>query len=513
LTEQARKGRQALDDLAATTQRALARVTADRDGVLAALDAKVANNGRVLADRDRILAAVEEARVADAAIETAAASRQAAVAAQTRAHAAVTEATATLGVVRAEAQHAARLRQDAALLDTVPCGGAAPYTGCAFLQQAIVARQTIAAWPDRAAAVARATETLAAAQATAQEAASQLQDAEATAQAAGRERQALTATVALVPRLEAAEARLAELAQERRDLLTATAATAVRVQQEADDRRAGLEQDLVALGTELAQVDLTAAQVQVAALADQVALADAVGGELAVARQTREAAATTVARLEAEQQALDARQAAYSARCAERARVETWSTTLDTWLLEWQWLAKALGRDGLPVLEIDAAGPTVSSVANDLLHACFDGRFTLDLVTQEAKTSGKGLKETFELKVFDNARGGEARDLADLSGGEQIVVDEALKGALAIVLNQRMGTPLQTVFRDETTAPLDGDNALRYVQMLRRMCTLGGFTRIYYVSHNRDASAQADAQIVVHDGTADVRLPPYPAAA
>jgi len=45
----------------------------------------------------------------------------------------------------------------------------------------------------------------------------------------------------------------------------------------------------------------------------------------------------------------------------------------------------------------------------------------VDLVTQEAKAGGKGLKESFQIKVFDNERGGTARDLDALSGGEKVI--------------------------------------------------------------------------------------------
>jgi len=51
---------------------------------------------------------------------------------------------------------------------------------------------------------------------------------------------------------------------------------------------------------------------------------------------------------------------------------------------------------------------------------------------------------------------------------------------------------------------LDPDNATRYVAMLRRLLDLGGFHHILYVSHNLDAAALADTQIVVRDGQPEV---------
>ena len=111
--------------------------------------------------------------------------------------------------------------------------------------------------------------------------------------------------------------------------------------------------------------------------------------------------------------------------------------------------------------------------------------------------------------MLDNARGGDVRDIADLSGGEQVIVDEALKNALCIYMNQRASMPMRTCWRDETTGPLDVDNAPRYIQMLRRVQELAGFHHILFVSHNAECAAMADAQISVHDGQADVLLPPF----
>jgi exonuclease SbcC len=182
---------------------------------------------------------------------------------------------------------------------------------------------------------------------------------------------------------------------------------------------------------------------------------------------------------------------------------------LEADLLDWQTLAKAFGRDGLPVLEIDAAGPTISAYTNDLLATCYGPRFTVDVVTQQAKADGKGLKETFTIAVLDNAAGAAVRDIADLSGGEQVIVAEALANAIAIYVNTRSPQPVRTCWRDETTGALDPENAARYLAMLRQVQTLGGFHHVLFITHNPDAAAQADAQIRLADGHVTIAQPPY----
>jgi exonuclease SbcC len=197
----------------------------------------------------------------------------------------------------------------------------------------------------------------------------------------------------------------------------------------------------------------------------------------------------------------------------ERDEVASRLAVVQTDLVEWQVLAKALGREGLQTLEIDAAGPTVSAFANDLLQACYGGRFTLELVTQAPKVTkgkdGSTFKEVFEANVYDQLRGGEKRDLADLSGGERVIVEEVLRSSIALLVNTRNSHPIRTAWRDETTGALDAENAERYIAMLRRVQQIGGFHQILFVTHNPDCARLADAQVQVADGAVSIALPPF----
>jgi exonuclease SbcC len=197
----------------------------------------------------------------------------------------------------------------------------------------------------------------------------------------------------------------------------------------------------------------------------------------------------------------------------ELADLQARIAELDTEWIAWQQLCKMLSRDGLPVLEIDAAGPAVTSYMNDFLNVCYGPRFTGELITQQAKADGKGLKETFDLLVFDNKRGGEQRAVSLLSGGEKIIVSEALMNAIALYMNTRSPQPIRTCWRDETTGPLSAANCARYVAMLRRVHQLGGFHHTFFVTHNPEAAAMADAQIRIADGKATIVEPPYSEAA
>ena len=97
-------------------------------------------------------------------------------------------------------------------------------------------------------------------------------------------------------------------------------------------------------------------------------------------------------------------------------------------------------------------------------------------------------------------RGGAPLDAAVLSGGESVLVSEALALALALSAASRSGTRIETLLRDETGSALDRDRGPAYARMLRKAAALGGFHQVLYVSHQGAAIEQADAVVEVGEG-------------
>jgi exonuclease SbcC len=186
--------------------------------------------------------------------------------------------------------------------------------------------------------------------------------------------------------------------------------------------------------------------------------------------------------------------------CAE---AESQIAKLETEATDWALLARACGSNGVPALEIDAAGPAISALVNDLLAACFSTRFSVQVQTQKQAADGKRLLEDFSLRVIDTERGRDGT-LDDLSGGERIIVAEAL--AMGIAIYNKGQHHLSTLFRDETTGQLDVATAPKYVQMLRRAMALGQFHRVLFITHSPDCAALADAVIRCNNGTIAVEI-------
>jgi exonuclease SbcC len=173
-------------------------------------------------------------------------------------------------------------------------------------------------------------------------------------------------------------------------------------------------------------------------------------------------------------------------------------------LAEWRWLGRGLGREGVQALELDAAGPQVSNLANELLAAAYGSRFAIRLETQAAKADGKGVKETFDVIVVDTERGREGNG-EDLSGGEKVIVGEALGLGVALFHTQAAGVSLGTCIRDETVGALDPDNAQHYIAMLKGFLRIGLVHQLLYVAHNPELVQMADAVVYVDNGRIEVK--------
>lgn len=165
-------------------------------------------------------------------------------------------------------------------------------------------------------------------------------------------------------------------------------------------------------------------------------------------------------------------------------------------------VAETLGRDGLQAYEIDAAGPEISQLATDLLHEAFGSRWTVTLETTRLAADGRTLEDC-EVRVLDTEAGTDGP--ADrLSGGEKVIVSEALSLALTVLACRRAGFASPTVIRDESGAALDPVRARAHVAMLRRARQLIGASSVLLVSHSPDVVAMTDARVRVEEGTVRV---------
>lgn len=168
---------------------------------------------------------------------------------------------------------------------------------------------------------------------------------------------------------------------------------------------------------------------------------------------------------------------------------------------DWAVLGKGLGKNGAQALLIDAAGPGVTAIANDLLSTVLSGRFSIKIETTREKQRG-GFSEVFDLQIFDSLSPTTPRKKG--CGSETALVDEALRLAIAITNARNSGFEMRTLWRDETTSMLDAENSDAYVTMLRRAAKVGNFDQVFFITHRIETALQADAQVVIENGTVQI---------
>lgn len=165
-------------------------------------------------------------------------------------------------------------------------------------------------------------------------------------------------------------------------------------------------------------------------------------------------------------------------------------------------LEQAFGNDGIIALEIDDAGPQVSTRANDLLQV-FGGRYMVRIETQAAKASGKGQSETFDIMVTDTEIN-EEKSIKRMSGGQRALLEESVTKAICIYNKHASGLCFDTIFTDEKDSAFDMALRKEYFQMKRRVLGVGGFKREFCITHTPDLKAMADAVIGLGEGKIEI---------
>jgi len=178
---------------------------------------------------------------------------------------------------------------------------------------------------------------------------------------------------------------------------------------------------------------------------------------------------------------------------ARKAREAQRIAAVEGELGNWMLFAKCLSNDGVIALAIDDAGPVLSGLANDLLLACYGGRFTVSIKT--LVETGKGEpREGFDIVVHD-AESTESKSVGLMSGGERVWINECLVRAVALYLAQHAGRRYATLFSDEVDGPLDPERKRMFMAMKREVLRLGGYEQEFFVSQTTDLTATADTVI------------------
>ena len=144
---------------------------------------------------------------------------------------------------------------------------------------------------------------------------------------------------------------------------------------------------------------------------------------------------------------------------------------------DYELLAEAFGRNGIPKMILSNAVQWLEWEANRLLAQLTRGRMHLRFELETPTGSG-GQRETLAIIVSDEL-GDRAYEL--YSGGERFRIDFALRVALARLLSYRAGAPLRTLVIDEGFGSQDKEGLEAIVDAIRTVS--GEFARVLIVTH------------------------------
>jgi len=425
----------------------------------------------------------------------------------------------------------------ASLLGEVPCGGEGQYAGCALLGDAARARDEVvkirgdlvrAAWGFD---LSSPTHLLSAE--------AELRAARDRLSTSSDDLRAARAASVDAPRLQDAEPMARKLEDEiverteRHDVLIAArdryASTLNRATAELDKARKDLASNAPG-GEQQLRDSIASARAEAEKLDEHMGRLEALRQDLSVESETigseptsqdaarrRREAQNQIAEAEADMARIKDRREGLIRRAAtleeqirqgkeareQRTELETQSARLRQDVADWTLVERGFGREGIQALLIDAAGPRISTLANELLQVTFGTRFRVNLETTRLDSTGKKLLESLELRVIDSERGREGA-IETLSGGEKVVVGLALR--LALILHGSQGS--SQLFLDEMDGALDAENAERFVPMLRRGMELGAIDQVVFVSHRQECQDAADHLVRIEEGRVRMEVRP-----
>ncbi len=168
--------------------------------------------------------------------------------------------------------------------------------------------------------------------------------------------------------------------------------------------------------------------------------------------------------------------------------------------LEWEYLQRVCGPDGIQALELDAAGPGIEKHGNGFLeHARDYENSHFDMIhfeTQRLGGSGSNKKQIEDFKIMcHDIRDDTWSDMSLISVGESAWVRRALHDAFGIVRAHKTNTKFLTGCSDESDAALDPEARPYYVRMLEKAHNESGRYQTVIITHSVEVQDMIGQQI------------------
>jgi len=151
-------------------------------------------------------------------------------------------------------------------------------------------------------------------------------------------------------------------------------------------------------------------------------------------------------------------------------------------LIDWKYIASMLQSDKIPALELSLITDSIDAEANRLISEYETGRFTFRTITQDV--SKKGLKDIFDIKIYDSEIG-EERSFLKYSVGQKAFFNDAYVKALIRKRNERTQKNYSPIISDEADAPIQPHRIQEYYEMQKKYFD-GKSNQVIVISHAPD---------------------------
>ncbi|MCY7369253.1 MAG: AAA family ATPase [Chamaesiphon sp.] len=165
-------------------------------------------------------------------------------------------------------------------------------------------------------------------------------------------------------------------------------------------------------------------------------------------------------------------------------------------------LGKAFGKNGIQALVIENILPQLEAESNQILSKLSNNQFHVQFITQKATKASRAKKaniknakfiDTLDIVIGD-ANG--TRSYETYSGGESFRINFSIRLALAKLLSQRAGTPLQMLIVDEGFGTQDREGCDRLIAAINAISA--DFACILAVTHMPQFREAFQTRIEVH---------------
>jgi DNA repair protein SbcC/Rad50 len=165
-------------------------------------------------------------------------------------------------------------------------------------------------------------------------------------------------------------------------------------------------------------------------------------------------------------------------------------------------LSKAFGKNGIQALVIENILPQLEAESNQILSKLSNNQFHVQFITQKATKASRAKKanvknakfiDTLDIIIGD-ANG--TRSYETYSGGEAFRINFSIRLALAKLLSQRAGTPLQMLIVDEGFGTQDREGCDRLIAAINAISA--DFACILTVTHMPQFREAFQTRIEVH---------------